>query len=92
MKGGGRERLSAECEHFAQTRMRHDDAMINTTERVFELLKEHDLSVYKLCRMSDISSSTLYTTMRRNGQLSVDTIERICDAIGITMSEFFCQS
>ena len=35
--------------------------------------------------------STLKNSERRGGQLSVDTIERICDGLGITMSEFFAR-
>mgnify|MGYP000221856804 CR=1 FL=1 len=39
----------------------------------------------------DVSHSTLKNSERRGGQLSVDTIERICDGLGITMSEFFAR-
>ena len=62
---------------------------MDTVARVKELTRERDLTLYKLSTMCDISYSTLKNTARRNGQLAVDTIERICDGLGITMSEFF---
>jgi transcriptional regulator with XRE-family HTH domain len=57
--------------------------------RVNELLAERNLSLYRLAQMSGISYSTLKNTAQRNGQLSVDTIERICDGLQIPLSEFF---
>ena len=62
---------------------------MTTMERVHELLTERDMSLLKLCRMGDVSYSTLRATEKRSGQLSVDTIERICRALGITMAHFF---
>nr|DAZ42320.1 MAG TPA: SOS-response transcriptional repressor [Caudoviricetes sp.] len=39
--------------------------------------------------MAGITYSTLKNTELRNGQLKVDTIERICIGLNIPMSEFF---
>ena len=62
---------------------------MNTVQRVYDLISERNMSLHKLSQLAGINYSTLKTTERRNGQLSVDTIERICQAIGIPMSEFF---
>lgn len=62
---------------------------MTTMERVHELLTERDMSLLKLSKIGDVSYSTLRATEKRNGQLSVDTIERICHALGITMAHFF---
>jgi len=62
---------------------------VTTMERVHELLSERDMSLLKLSRIGDVSYSTLRATEKRNGELSVDTIERICRALGITMAQFF---
>lgn len=62
---------------------------MNTVERVYDLIEERDISLYQLARMSGVSYSTVKTTEKRGGQLTVDTIERICAALQITMSEFF---
>lgn len=63
--------------------------MINTVDRVFQLMEQNNLSLYKLCQMSGVNYSMVNTTKRRNGQLNLDTVDRICDALGITMSQFF---
>ena len=62
---------------------------VTTMERVHELLSERDMSLLKLSKIGDVSYSKLRATEKRSGQLSVDTIERICRALGITMAQFF---
>lgn len=62
---------------------------MNTIERVKELANERNLTLCGLAQLCDIPQSTLKNTARRGGQLSLDTIERICDGIGISLSEFF---
>ena len=51
---------------------------MNTLKRVIELAEERDLTLYKLAMLCDVSYSTLKNTQTRGGQLTVDTIERIC--------------
>ncbi len=58
-------------------------------QRVHELLAERHMSLMKLAALSDTSYSTFKMTERRGGQLSVDTIERVCRALGISMAQFF---
>ena len=62
--------------------------MMNTITRVYELLDDRALSLTKLAEMSGVAYSTIKMSESRNTQLSVDTIERICNALGITLSEF----
>ena len=64
---------------------------MNTIAIVRELADERSLTFFKLSQICDVSHSTLKNSERRGGQLSVDTIERICDGLGITMSEFFAR-
>ncbi len=45
-----------------------------------------------LAKKCGISYSTIQTTARRGGQLSVETIERICQGLGITLKDFFDSS
>ena len=63
--------------------------LTDTFERLEELLADHDMSLYSLSKSSGISYSTLSETKRRKGQLSVDTIEKACLAMGIRPYEFF---
>lgn len=62
---------------------------MDTVKRVYDLLEERHMSLHRLSRISGINYSTLKTTERRSGQLSVDTIERICRALGLPLAEFF---
>ena len=62
---------------------------MDTIGRVMELIEERHMTVYQLETLSNLSRSTLRSTRRRGGELKVETIERICDALGITLGEFF---
>lgn len=62
---------------------------MDTIKRVHELADERNLTLFKLTQMCNVSHSTVKNCERRGGQLSVDTIERICDGLGITLSDFF---
>ena len=63
--------------------------MLDTVSRVYELMYIYGLSLMELCQRCNIHHSTITTTKKRGGQLSLDTIKRICDSLGITMAEFF---
>ena len=62
---------------------------MNTIRRVEELSYAKGMSLTQLAKKSGVSNSTLKNARNRNHQLSVDTIERLCVGLGITMSEFF---
>ena len=62
---------------------------MDTIARVKELAAERDLTLHKLARVCDVPYSTLKNTEQRCGQLTVDTIERICIGLDISMSSFF---
>lgn len=65
---------------------------MDTIKRVYELMGERGMSLCALSRLSGMNYSTIKTTERRGGQLSVDSIERICDALGITLADFFTET
>ena len=65
---------------------------MNTITRVYELLDDRALSLTKLAEMSGVAYSTIKMAESRNTQLSVDTIERICEALGISLSAFFADA
>lgn len=62
---------------------------MDTLLRVRQLAAARNLSIYRIAQMSGICYSTIRTAEKRCGQLSVDVLERICDALGITLAEFF---
>lgn len=56
---------------------------MDTMARVKELLSERDLTLYGLSQCCDISYSPLKNAEARHGQLSMDSIERICASLNI---------
>ena len=57
-----------------------------------DLMQARDMNLCVLAKKCGISYSTIQTTARRGGQLSVETIERICLGLGITLKDFFDSS
>ncbi len=58
-------------------------------QRINNLMEERQWSDYKLSIESGLSSSTIANIHRRNTIPSIPTLEAICDAFGITLSQFF---
>ena len=65
---------------------------VDTIKRVQDLMQARDMNLCVLAKKCGISYSTIQTTARRGGQLSVETIERICLGLGITLKDFFDSS
>ena len=61
---------------------------MNTISRVQELADERGLTLCQLSKICDLSESTIRAAKKRGNQLSVDTIERICEALDISLSDF----
>ena len=62
---------------------------MNTIGRLVELTEEKGLTLFQVAQKSRISYNTLKSAIDRGGQLSVDTIETLCTALGISLAEFF---
>ena len=59
-------------------------------ERIFELCRENDISVNKLCNKSGVTQSTVNNIVSgRNNSTTVSTIKKLCDGLGITVIDFF---
>ena len=65
---------------------------MNTIARVQELADERGLTLCQLSIICDLSEATIRIAKKRGNQLSVDTIERICEALNMTLSEFFADT
>ena len=65
---------------------------MNTINRVQTLAGERGLTLCQLSKICDLSESTIRAAKKRGNQLSVDTIERICEALDISLSEFFAET
>lgn len=64
---------------------------MDTGKRVLQLANERNLTLGKLAKICGMQYSTLYTAISRGSQLSVDTIERVCAGLGITLAQFFTE-
>lgn len=63
--------------------------MFDTLGRITELREEQGLSLYALAKKSNIPQSTLATWFAKDTVPTVDMIEKICGALGISLSLFF---
>ena len=61
-------------------------------KRIKELMDKNGFNLYRLSKQSGISLSTLSSMFQKNTDPRVDTIERICAACGISVTQFFEQS
>ena len=67
--------------------MRLSDAI---RKRIKYYLKEKNMNVWKLCKMSGIPCSTISTFMSGKTELlKIDTLLHICEGFNITLREFF---
>lgn len=58
-------------------------------KRISQLCKLRGMSYYRLAKDSNLSESVLSSIRREKNLPSLDTLEKICNAFNITMSEFF---
>lgn len=65
---------------------------MDVIKRVDDLCKLHNMSKYRLSQITGISQSAFSKLSKQQSSLSVDTIQRICNAFGISMAQFFKDS
>lgn len=58
-------------------------------KRINDLRKERDWTIYRLAEESNVSQSTISNMFTRKTLPSISTLEHICDAFNITLSQFF---
>lgn len=64
---------------------------MNVTERIMELMQERGWSEYRLRKEANLPASTIANIFHRNTVPSLYTLESICDAFGISLSQFFAE-
>ena len=62
---------------------------MNVLKKINKMRLDRDWSVYRLSVESGVSQSTLTNMFNRETLPSITTLECICAAFGISMSEFF---
>ena len=61
-------------------------------KRIKYYLKEKNMNIWNLCKMSGIPCSTISTFMSGKTELlKIDTLLHICEGFDITLGEFFVE-
>lgn len=66
-----------------------DEWLMNTLERIKYHMQIRGWSEYRLAKESNLSQSTIANIFRRDTLPSIPTLQIICNAFGITLSQFF---
>ena len=65
---------------------------MNVMERIDELCRQRNISKYRLSQITGISQSAFSKMARQQSSLSLETLQRICEAFGISMAQFFSET
>ena len=61
-----------------------------TVLRFQEIMSQKDIRPNELASLSGVTPSTVYSMLdERRKELSINTIKKLCDGLGITLGEFF---
>lgn len=60
-------------------------------KRIKDLMEERGWTDYRLAMESGLSYSTVSNMFKRNNAPTIPTLEAICKAFGITLSQFFAE-
>ena len=64
---------------------------MDAQKRIKQLMEERGWTDYRLCKESGLSASTVANMFNRNNSPTLPTLEAICGAFGITLSQFFAE-
>lgn len=65
--------------------------MVNVLERIVELREERHWTEYQLAEKSGLTQSTISSWYRKNMLPTIPSLTKICDAFGISISQFFLE-
>jgi transcriptional regulator with XRE-family HTH domain len=65
---------------------------MNVLDRIVEFRTAKGWSEYQLAEESGMTQSTISSWYRRHMTPSIPSLERICDAFGISLSQFFMEN
>ena len=69
--------------------MIREKSNFNVLERILHEREKRGWTEYKLASNAGLTQSTISTWYRKGLQPSVASIEKICDGLGISLSQFF---
>ena len=65
--------------------------MINVLERITELREQNRWTEYQLAENSGLTQSTISSWYRKDILPTLPSLEKICMAFGMSLSQFFCE-
>ncbi len=65
--------------------------MINVLDRIVHLRQQKNWTEYQLAERSGLTQSTISSWYRKDILPSIPSLEKICAAFGITLSQFFAE-
>lgn len=66
--------------------------MIDVLEKITQLRKQRGWTIYRLAEESELSQSALSNMFSRKNLPNLTSLNLICNAFGITLSEFFSET
>ncbi len=64
---------------------------MDAQKRIKQLMEERGWTDYRLAKESGLSHSTVTNMFNRNNAPTLPTLEAVCRAFGITLSQFFSE-
>lgn len=65
---------------------------MDTQKRIKELMAERGWTDYRLAKEAGLSHSTVTNMFNRNNAPTLPTLEAVCRAFGITLTQFFTEN
>lgn len=62
---------------------------MDTKQKIAELAQERNWSNYELAKRSGVQLSTIQNMYHRNYEPTIPTLQALCKAFGISLSQFF---
>ena len=64
---------------------------MDVNKKIETLRWQRGWSMYELAQEMGVTQSTLTSIMKRGNPPKIDTLERICEAFGISLAQFFVE-
>ena len=64
---------------------------MDTQKRIRELMEERNWTDYRLAKEANLYHSTVTNMFNRNNAPTLPTLEAVCRAFGITLTQFFAE-
>lgn len=62
------------------------------SERLMDLCEKRGLTKYRLAQLTGMSQTAIGSIISKESMPTIPTLEKLCDAFGITLAQFFSES